>query len=191
MVVQVWPCNNHITSLARCVRDVRLRRSCAQQARASAVAAPPSSTAQHSHHGPRARPLARFQRSGWWCRFHVRRHCDLAPHRQVRERKRAADQERRRRQRELPETPELLERRERERAADRERKRRQRKEERELPEAECLVRGRADRAAARQPGRRARRTAYVPCARRRSSVQSRLQQHIARAAEGGHTAERP
>ncbi len=37
--------------------------------------------------------------------------------------------------RELPETPELLERRERERAADRERLRRKREEERELPEA--------------------------------------------------------
>ncbi len=38
--------------------------------------------------------------------------------------------------RELPETPEALERRDRKRAADRERRRRQRKKEREPPEAE-------------------------------------------------------
>ncbi len=53
---------------------------------------------------------------------------------------READREQKRRwrkkERELPETPELHERRERIRAADRERKRRWRKKERELPEAD-------------------------------------------------------
>ncbi len=52
------------------------------------------------------------------------------------------------RERELPETPELLERRERQRAAQQERQRRWRKKERELPEA---VRG-PDSASGRQVG---------------------------------------